>query len=59
MVKALLFFENMSFVFAGVAQLVEHHPSKLAVAGSSPVTRSSRYESLRAMRIEAFVWAKC
>jgi hypothetical protein len=26
--------------FAGVAQLVEHQPSKLRVAGSSPVSRS-------------------
>ena len=25
---------------AGVAQLVEHHPSKVNVAGSSPVSRS-------------------
>jgi hypothetical protein len=25
--------------FAGVAQLVEHQPSKLRVAGSSPVAR--------------------
>ncbi len=28
-------------VFAGVAQLVEHQPSKLRVAGSSPVARLS------------------
>jgi hypothetical protein len=27
--------------FAGVAQLVEHQPSKLRVAGSSPVARFS------------------
>ena len=27
-------------VFAGVAQLVEHQPSKLRVAGSNPVSRS-------------------
>jgi hypothetical protein len=26
---------------AGVAQLVEHQPSKLRVAGSSPVSRST------------------
>ena len=26
---------------AGIAQLVEHQPSKLRVAGSSPVSRSS------------------
>ena len=30
-----------SFVFyAGIAQLVEHQPSKLRVAGSNPVSRS-------------------
>ena len=29
-----------SFHFAGVAQLVEHQPSKLRVAGSSLVARS-------------------
>ena len=28
-------------LYAGVAQLVEHQPSKLRVAGSSPVSRSS------------------
>jgi hypothetical protein len=26
--------------FAGIAQLVEHQPSKLRAAGSSPVSRS-------------------
>ena len=26
-------------IFAGVAQLVEHQPSKLNVVGSSPITR--------------------
>ena len=29
--------------FAGVAQLVEHQPSKLRVAGSSLVSRSKAY----------------
>ena len=29
------------FCFAGIAQLVEREPSKLGVAGSSPVSRSS------------------
>jgi hypothetical protein len=29
--------------FAGIAQLVEREPSKLGVAGSSPVSRSSSY----------------
>jgi hypothetical protein len=29
---------------AGVAQLVEHQPSKLRVAGSSPVARLKRTE---------------
>ena len=28
-------------VFAGIAQLVEHQPSKLRVAGSNPVSRST------------------
>jgi hypothetical protein len=28
--------------FAGIAQLVEREPSKLGVAGSSPVSRSTR-----------------
>lgn len=27
---------------AGIAQMVEHQPSKLRVAGSSPVSRSAR-----------------
>jgi hypothetical protein len=27
--------------YAGIAQLVEHQPSKLRVAGSSPVSRSN------------------
>ena len=27
---------------AGIAQLVEHQPSKLRVAGSNPVSRSNR-----------------
>ena len=30
--------------FAGVAQLVERKPSKLDVAGSSPVSRSSQVD---------------
>ena len=30
---------TMAVVVAGVAQLVEHQPSKLRVAGSSPVAR--------------------
>ena len=29
--------------WAGIAQLVEHQPSKLRVAGSSPVSRSRLY----------------
>jgi hypothetical protein len=29
------------FLFAGIAQLVEREPSKLGVAGSSPVSRSN------------------
>ena len=32
---------EVSSVWAGVAQLVAHQPSKLVVAGSSPVARSS------------------
>src|SRR4026208_2600898 len=35
---------------AGVAQLVERQPSKLNVAGSSPVARSPRLVSLSARR---------
>ena len=36
-----LFFQEWAFrFFAGVAQLVERQPSKLAVAGSTPVARS-------------------
>src|SRR5215470_15198328 len=31
------------FLFAGIAQLVEREPSKLGVAGSSPVSRSKLY----------------
>ena len=30
-------------MFAGIAQLVERQPSKLNVAGSSPVSRSRNY----------------
>ncbi len=32
---------------AGVAQLAERQPSKLHVAGSNPVSRSTSYQSLR------------
>ena len=32
---------SLSTIFAGIAQLVEREPSKLGVAGSSPVSRSS------------------
>ena len=35
-------FPHHSFERAGVAQLVEHQPSKLRVAGSSPVARFAR-----------------
>ena len=37
--------KSVTFVvhFAGVAQLVEHQPSKLRVAGSSLVSRSTAY----------------
>jgi hypothetical protein len=31
---------STNFCFAGIAQLVEREPSKLGVAGSSPVSRS-------------------
>ncbi len=31
-------------LYAGVAQLVERQPSKLNVAGSNPVSRSSKRE---------------
>ena len=33
---------------AGVAQLVEHQPSKLRVAGSSPVARSAAHSAVKA-----------
>ena len=32
---------SLSTIFAGIAQLVEREPSKLGVAGSSPVSRSN------------------
>ncbi len=35
--------ENYICAHAGVAQLVERQPSKLNVAGSNPVSRSSFY----------------
>ncbi len=35
-----VFMAGTSRVGAGIAQLVEHQPSKLRVAGSSPVSRS-------------------
>ena len=35
---------------AGIAQLVEHQPSKLRVAGSSPVSRSTEEERLKRLR---------
>ena len=34
---------SLSTNFAGIAQLVEREPSKLGVAGSSPVSRSKFY----------------
>ena len=34
-------------LYAGVAQLVERQPSKLNVAGSNPVSRSSKREKKR------------
>jgi hypothetical protein len=34
---------STNFYFAGIAQLVEREPSKLGVAGSSPVSRSNLY----------------
>ena len=38
------------FLIAGIAQLVERKPSKLGVAGSSPVSRSTFYDRV-AMRL--------
>ena len=32
--------DSVMIYYAGVAQLVEHQPSKLRVAGSNPVSRS-------------------
>src|SRR6266849_370812 len=40
---------------AGIAQLVEREPSKLGVAGSSPVSRST--SSAFRMRVARIVWA--
>ena len=37
----LLCLSGWRYVKAGIAQLVEHQPSKLRVAGSRPVSRSS------------------
>ena len=36
--------KDQTLKIAGVAQLVERQPSKLNVAGSNPVSRSSIYE---------------
>ena len=41
-------------VFAGVAQLVERQPSKLNVAGSSPVSRSGEGEAPALFRCRGF-----
>jgi hypothetical protein len=35
---------------AGIAQLVEHNLAKVGVAGSSPVSRSGRYDTKAAPR---------
>ena len=41
---------NSMFVKAGVAQLVEHYPSKLDVASSSLVARSREYSDWEALQ---------
>ena len=41
---------------AGVTQLVESQPSKLLVAGSSPVSRSTVSERLRSSVGRALPW---
>ena len=41
-VKNYLSLDMVSYLNAGVAQLAEHQPSKLRVAGSIPVSRSIR-----------------
>ena len=38
---------------AGVAQLVEHQPSKLRVAGSIPVSRSNNFDETRLLTSES------
>jgi hypothetical protein len=43
------------FVFAGIAQLVEHQPSKLRVAGSSPVSRFVGLVAHVAQAVEHFL----
>ena len=39
-------FRSRELFFAGVTQLVESQPSKLLVAGSSPVSRSNHFPGL-------------
>ena len=41
--------------YAGVAQLVEHQPSKLRVAGSNPVSRSEAMFSRCSSGVERFL----
>ncbi len=59
--KSLIFFwilKALNFIFAGqagVAQLVERQPSKLNVAGSNPVSRSTR--NLNG-NVGVFLWKK-
>ena len=43
---------RLGTVYAGVAQLVEHQPSKLRVAGSSPVARLNIGDARVAQSVE-------
>ena len=48
--------KNIKISNAGVAQLVEHQPSKLNVAGSNPVFRSKAIKNCRcSSEVERFL----
>ena len=53
---AVMFFDDFVELNAGVTQLVESQPSKLLVAGSSPVSRSTVSERLRSSVGRALPW---
>ena len=47
---------SFCFTLAAVVQLVEHQPSKLTVAGSSPVRRSIKFPILNYRLFKALFW---